>query len=184
MRFATTGAKKIISTQCRVMFDPHSGAIHHVHRVVTMDGAQESSEQEVEHRTRDLARSLGLDIEKLHMISVDPSDLVPGAKYKVDPKSHKLVLDPSKASVALPVERAGFPHQNIWLCNEKQLQKRQMMNSSSDAAGTDLAKLPVAPARYAANCRSLWRATSAWPAFLYDLVPARDPPVSEKLPPK
>jgi hypothetical protein len=91
MSFATTGTKKVVSAQCRVVFDPADGTIHHIHHVVTVEGARSSSQQEIEQRTRDMATGLGLDMTRLDVVSVEPHHLVRGTKYKVNTASRALV---------------------------------------------------------------------------------------------
>jgi hypothetical protein len=98
MQFRTTGSKQIRSIQCCVVFDPDDGQIQHVHRVVTMDGANDTSEQEMESRTLHLAREFGLNVKKLRIMHVDSHDLLPGRQYSVDPASRKLVSRPINRS--------------------------------------------------------------------------------------
>jgi hypothetical protein len=94
MQFQTTRSQVVSSTRCCVVFDPADGKIAHVHRVVTMEGAKETSEKEAEARTRHLARSLGLSVDKLEIIHVDAKTLAPGHRFSVDVKSRKLVGTP------------------------------------------------------------------------------------------
>jgi hypothetical protein len=94
MSFQTTGSRKVNSTRCCLVFDPHDGKIHYIHRIVTMDGAKETSEQEMEDRTLHLAKELGLNVGKLHIIHVDSRALAHGMRYSVDPQSRKLVGTP------------------------------------------------------------------------------------------
>ena len=98
MQFQTTGSRKVNSIRCCVVFNPADGKIEHIHRVVTMDGARGSSEKEAEARTRYLAKSLGLNVDKLEIIHVDSQALVPGLQFSVDLKSRKLVGTPVSRS--------------------------------------------------------------------------------------
>lgn len=95
MNFQTTGNTKIRSLKCCVLFDPADGVIHHVHRVVTMEGAQETSESELEARTLHLAKRKGLDTGRLQVLHVDPAVLARG-HHRVDPATRTLV-PPEKA---------------------------------------------------------------------------------------
>ena len=91
MQSITTGKKKIRSVKCCVLFDSSDGKIRHVHRVVTVEGAEEPSTEQVEKRTRQLAKELKLDVTKLHALHVDTSAIKPGLRYAVDPSKRRLV---------------------------------------------------------------------------------------------
>ena len=71
-----------------------NGTICHVHRVVTMEGAKNTSEQEMEARTLHLAKELGLNVENLHIVHVDSRVFAPGMRYSVNPQTRKLVGTP------------------------------------------------------------------------------------------
>jgi len=96
MHFETTGKGKVQSVQCCLLFDAKDGAIRHMHHVVTLDGAEETPEADVEKRAFRLAADLGLEVNGLRPLHLDPEVVKPGTKYKVDPESRKL----------LPVEAA------------------------------------------------------------------------------
>lgn len=91
MDFKTTGRARVQSVKCCVLFDPADGEILHTHRVVTMDGAAEVSEREVEKRTLELAKGFGLKVAKLRSLHVDAGAFEAGKRYAVDPKSKRLV---------------------------------------------------------------------------------------------
>jgi hypothetical protein len=91
MGFATTGKTRIRSDKCCVLFDPASGTIRHVHRVVTMEGADVTPERDVERRARTLAKDLGTDAANLKALLVDSESIKPGKPYAVDPKKRTLV---------------------------------------------------------------------------------------------
>ena len=74
-----------------VVYDPKSGHIAHYHRVHIFDAVRQISQSQVEERARSLASRHGWDIEKLETLSVDPSKLKRGARYRVDVKSRSLV---------------------------------------------------------------------------------------------
>jgi hypothetical protein len=84
MRFLSTGRSQVRSVKCCVLFDPSDGAIHHVHRVVTMEGADETPEHLIEQRTLQLAKELGLEVTGLQLLHVDPHSLEPNKQYQVD----------------------------------------------------------------------------------------------------
>jgi len=87
----TTGRAKIHSIRCCVLFDPSDGAIRHVHRVVTVQGVEEPSADEIEKRTRHLAKELNLDVSSLHALHVEVSSIKPGIRYAVDPSKRRLI---------------------------------------------------------------------------------------------
>ena len=91
MRFESTGRAQIHSVKCCVLFDRKDGAIRHVHHVVTIQGAAETPDSEVEKRALKLARELGIDTKQTQLIHVDAQALDPQARYKVDPKTRKLI---------------------------------------------------------------------------------------------
>ena len=81
------------SVQCCVVFDSTNGTIHHVHEVVTLEGAEGVSDYEVEQTALNLAAERGLDSSALKAIHVNPEELAPlapGEGYAVD--TDKLTL--------------------------------------------------------------------------------------------
>ena len=90
MNFTTTGRSQVRSIKCCVLFDPADGKIAHTHRIVTMDGAEETPAHLLEERVRHLAKGLGLNLASLELMHVDANDLQPGVIYKVD--RHKRCL--------------------------------------------------------------------------------------------
>lgn len=91
MNFSTTGNAKMKSAQCCVLYNPSNGEIHHVHRVVTIEGAQETSKDELEARTLHLAKAHGIDTGQMKVLHVDPATLAAPGRYKVDVKTYRLV---------------------------------------------------------------------------------------------
>jgi hypothetical protein len=91
MNFQTTRDSKIESARCCVLFDPKDGTIHHTHRVLTMQGAQGTSKQQMEARTLHHAKERGLDTKRLHILHVDPEALATPGHYSVNPKTRVLV---------------------------------------------------------------------------------------------
>jgi hypothetical protein len=101
MDFRTTGDGRVHSVKCCVLFDPADGTIRHTHRVVTMEGANEASDRDVEKRARELAKSFGLKTSTLRPLHVDAGDFEPGKHYAVDPKTRRLV------AITAPQRAAG-----------------------------------------------------------------------------
>jgi hypothetical protein len=102
MEFVTTGSAKISSIRCCILYDSKDGTIRHLHRVVTMQGAPETSESDMEKQTIELAKDLSLDTGQLQVLHVDQSVISERARYSVDPKSRTLVKQK-------PVEIPGLP---------------------------------------------------------------------------
>jgi hypothetical protein len=105
MKFQTSGSAKVKAVSCCLLFDPKIGSIQHVHRVVTMEGAPDTSKADLEAQTLKLAKDLGLDTGKLQVLHVDESAIAEPAHYAVDPKSRTLVKQKPKA-VAGPLRAA------------------------------------------------------------------------------
>jgi hypothetical protein len=83
-----------------VLFDPESGAVHHIHQVISLEGADQPSGEELERAAREHAlekakRYPGLDLppppKRLEAMHIDPSDLNHHGSLRVDVKAHKLV---------------------------------------------------------------------------------------------
>ena len=91
MSFNTTSKQQIRSVKCCVLFDPSNGGIRHVHRVVTMEGIEEPSADQVEKRTLHLANERGIDTARLQSLHVDIASIKPGMRYTVDPVKRCLV---------------------------------------------------------------------------------------------
>ena len=92
MSFLSTGRTQIRSVKCCVLFDPSDGVIHHVHRVVTMEGADETPEQLIEERTFQLAKELGVEVAQLQLLHVDEHSIEPNKQYVVDLSKRCLVV--------------------------------------------------------------------------------------------
>ena len=56
MPFVSIGKNKVAAEKCCVVFEPSSGRIRHIHRVITMVGADERSEQAITERALTLAK--------------------------------------------------------------------------------------------------------------------------------
>lgn len=95
MKFVSTGMSRVRSIKCCVLFDPSDGAIRHAHRVITMEGADETPAQVIEERTRQLAGRLGVDVGGLQLLHVDAAIIESNERYVVDVSRRCLM--PSKS---------------------------------------------------------------------------------------
>jgi len=66
------------------------GAIVHVHSVVTVEGAQETSDAEAEQAALRNAEARGLDTSGLKTLAIDAQEVESGIRYRVDPASRSL----------------------------------------------------------------------------------------------
>jgi hypothetical protein len=76
------------------LFDPATGEIAHIHRVVTFDPHSRVNQEYAEQRARELAARFHHDVTKLHSLAIDQAQIKRGCKYKVDPKTSSLVEIP------------------------------------------------------------------------------------------
>ncbi len=88
MAFRTTGGHQIHSDRCCVLFHPKSGAIRHVHRVITYAGAEETPAAEMERIARGVAREAGGDA---HSLIVESREFSEPGSYKVDPRARRIL---------------------------------------------------------------------------------------------
>jgi hypothetical protein len=99
MQFKTTGTAKIRSVKCCVLFDAETGAIQHVHRVVTMEGVTETSDADMERRALQLAKDHGIQTAKVQIAHFDAKAFAARARYKVNPKTRALMRVDAAAKV-------------------------------------------------------------------------------------
>jgi hypothetical protein len=101
MKFSSTGSQNVKSVSCCLLFDPRGGEIHHVHRVVTMEGAPDTSQAELEAKTLRVAKNLGLDTKRLQVLHVEANEFAERARYSVDPLKRTLKREalPSRTGV-------------------------------------------------------------------------------------
>jgi hypothetical protein len=101
----------IRSVKACVVFDSATGEIQHIHEVVTMEGSEETSDDEVMRRALSLARErlesgTALPGEQgvramrgeLEALQVDPSQLAVARPYRVDVQTKSLVPIDHRAS--------------------------------------------------------------------------------------
>lgn len=82
----------IHSKKACVVYDASSGQIRHLHTVVTFEGGQEPSPEQIAANALEVVAKLPKPHQgTLHVLHVDESSLVRGKKYRVDVKQKKLV---------------------------------------------------------------------------------------------
>lgn len=91
MGIQATGDLQVKSIRGCVLFDPKTGEIRHLHRVVTLVGADETPEKEMADRALRLAKEAGIDCAALEVLHVDAGRFAPGQAYKVDTAKRRLV---------------------------------------------------------------------------------------------
>ena len=91
MQHVTRGVPGVASLRGCALFEPADGQIRHLHRVATLEGAEEISGREVEERARKVAAECGIDEARLEAVEFDPRELDPNQRYRVDPKTKRLV---------------------------------------------------------------------------------------------
>jgi len=84
MNYASTDKYQVRSVKCCVVYDSRDGTIRHVHRIITVEGADETPEARVEERTLELAADLGIDRATVRTLRIDESALEAGVRYAVD----------------------------------------------------------------------------------------------------
>lgn len=82
---------QIVSDRACVVYEPKTGAIAHVHRVVTTQGGYAYNEAELHTRALALAATRGRNVKKLKTLTVESHRLAPNVALKVDPKRRELV---------------------------------------------------------------------------------------------
>jgi hypothetical protein len=103
MAFRTTSAHQIHSDRCCVLFHPKTGAIQHVHRVITYVGAEETPPDEMERAARGMRREPG---GEMHSLIIESREFSERGRYKVDPKARRLVpMESKQKKPARPVSR-------------------------------------------------------------------------------
>ena len=74
-----------------VLYDPSTGHIAHYHRVLQFEPKAKTTKAHVEERAKEMATRHGWDVSKLKLQHVDHSTVKQGMRYRVDPKSRKLI---------------------------------------------------------------------------------------------
>ncbi|WP_020062906.1 hypothetical protein [Bacillus sp. 123MFChir2] len=91
MFLSTDKNSRVISEKCCVVFDPSDGAIHHIHSVVNMEGAEEP-EHTIKQRTLELAKEFGVAVEQMQILHVEPSSFEHNKLYAVDVSKRCLMV--------------------------------------------------------------------------------------------
>lgn len=89
------GTAAVKSSRTCIVYD-ESGRVHHVHRVVTLEGGREPSEAQIEADALNILKRHGKPVEKMKMLHL-PSDKVPMHELlAVDPGTKRLNSQPRK----------------------------------------------------------------------------------------
>ena len=102
MQFTSTGRGRISSVKLCALFDPADGAIRYTHRVITMEGADETSNKAIEATARELAREVGVDVGRLKALHAEPDSTGPASSYVVDMRKKCLVAVERSADLDSP----------------------------------------------------------------------------------
>ena len=87
----------VISEKLYVVYEPGTGEIQHTHRVVTLEGGSEPSDEQDADRAISLARArpeianLQLKNLEFEVLNVPVDALEPGHRYRVDHQNKSLV---------------------------------------------------------------------------------------------
>jgi hypothetical protein len=84
---------KVAKTHTCVVFSPADGKIHHVHKEVTLEGAQVPSEAQIEAKVRELATRGGRNLHGLRIAFVEDTRSKE-KHYRVDPQTLQFVEVP------------------------------------------------------------------------------------------
>jgi hypothetical protein len=73
-----------------VLYDPKDGRVVHTHRVLTMPGGEDVSDEELEARAKDMAHRAGHDVTSLWTLRVPGEECDGSSQYRVDLAMNKL----------------------------------------------------------------------------------------------
>lgn len=80
------------SNKLCVVYDPESGRMHHLHRVVTFEGGSEPSPEQIAADALKAFHGLHAGRHgKFETLHVDHDAIEPGKKYRVDVQTKRLV---------------------------------------------------------------------------------------------
>jgi hypothetical protein len=79
------------SISIAALFDPLTGHIAHLHRVINFASNKNITSDYVQQRAKDLYALTGKDASKLKAISIHPEKLNKGSRYRVDVTTFELV---------------------------------------------------------------------------------------------
>ena len=93
---STMGTSRIQSVKTYAVYDA-AGTIVHAHSVVTVEGAHETTDEDVQRRALELASRHVADVRALRTLRVEQTQLVKGVRYRVDLESCSLQpLEPAR----------------------------------------------------------------------------------------
>jgi len=92
------------------VYDRKDGRIIHVHEIVRWPGSPESSKQTLEGRGLEIAAKMGHKMSRLKALRLEPMAFDRGNRYRVDPKSERLLeierpLSSLRAGLQVPRKR-------------------------------------------------------------------------------
>ena len=90
-RVTHAGTIKVVSEKCGILFNSKNGQILHIHYEDTLEGAEETSDRELEQKMLTMAKERGMQPPRAAVLHVDPNALEPHTDYKVDTKKKVLV---------------------------------------------------------------------------------------------
>jgi hypothetical protein len=82
---------KTTSEMICVLYTPQDGRIVHTHSVITLNGGQTVSAEEVERRARERVVQVGKKPEGLLALHLTPDEYSESTPWRVDPQTRKLV---------------------------------------------------------------------------------------------
>ena len=85
------GTVPVQSRKTCVVYDGHSGRIHHTHHTIVLEGGREIPEDEIANTALKLLRNRGVDVATLKVLHTTPEALEAGTVYAVDVAKHALV---------------------------------------------------------------------------------------------
>jgi hypothetical protein len=92
MSLQSIGTAPVESSRACVVYDADTGLIHHIHRVVTLAGGREPTEQENENHAMALLEAKGRKTRALRALHVAGNAIDPHRRYAVEPKTQKLIV--------------------------------------------------------------------------------------------
>jgi hypothetical protein len=102
MQFTSTGRSRISSVKLCALFDPADGGIRYTHRVITMEGADETPNKVIEATARELASEAGVEVGRLKALHAEPDITGPATSYIVDMRKKCLVAVERSADLDSP----------------------------------------------------------------------------------
>jgi hypothetical protein len=73
------------------VYDPKTGRIVHVHQMVRWPGMPALTKRDIEKRGAEIAAKLGHDVARLKPLRLEIGSFERGKRYRIDPKSERLI---------------------------------------------------------------------------------------------